>query len=78
MLWFGLAYALNYQSLRGASRPADDFYFSVITQLTIGYGDVSPESLLRIVAAAQGLFGALFVIVVLGRAVSAPQGRGST
>jgi hypothetical protein len=71
MLWFGLVYALNYKSLHGASQPATAFYFSIITQLTIGYGDVSPEGWLRIEAALQGLIGALFVIVVLGRAISA-------
>jgi hypothetical protein len=71
MLWFGLIYALNYQFLKGAGQPATAFYFSVITQLTIGYGDVFPTGWLRIIAAAQGLIGALFVIVVLGRAVSA-------
>ena len=71
MLWFGLIYALNYQLLNGAGQPATAFYFSVITQLTIGNGDVSPTGWLRIIAAAQGLIGALFVIVVLGRAVSA-------
>src|SRR5262249_7777423 len=68
MLWFGLVYALNYKSLHGAGQPATAFYFSIITQLTIGYGDVSPEGwFLRIVAALQGLIGALFVIIVLGR-----------
>jgi hypothetical protein len=71
MLWFGLIYSLNYQLLHGAGRPATAFYFSVITQLTIGYGDVFPTGWLRIIAALQGLIGALFVIVVLGRAVSA-------
>jgi Ion channel len=71
MLWFGLVYALNYHSLHGASRPVTAFYFSIITQLTIGYGDVYAMGWLRIIAAAQGLIGALFVIVVLGRAVSA-------
>jgi Ion channel len=73
MLWFGLVYALNYQLLHGASQPATAFYFSIITQLTIGYGDVYPEGWLRIIAGAQGLIAALFVIVVLGRAVSAPR-----
>jgi Ion channel len=71
MLWFGLIYALNYHCHHGASRPVTAFYFSIITQLTIGYGDVYAMGWLRIIAAAQGLIGALFVIVVLGRAVSA-------
>ena len=71
MIWFGLIYALNCQLLNGAGRPATAFYFSIITQLTIGYGDVSPKGWLRIIAAAQGLIGALFVVVVLSRAVAA-------
>ena len=71
MLWFGLVYALNYHCLHGAGRPVTAFYFSIITQLTIGYGDVYAMGWLRIIAAGQGLIGALFVIVVLGRAVSA-------
>ena len=74
MLWFGLIYALNYKSLHpSGTQPITAFYFSIITQLTIGYGDVYARGWLRIVAAAQGLIGALFVIVVLGRALSAPK-----
>ena len=73
MLWFGLIYALNYKSLYPpGTQPVTAFYFSIITQLTIGYGDVYATGWLRIIAAAQGLIGALFVIVVLGRAVSSP------
>jgi hypothetical protein len=73
MLWFGLVYALNYHSLHGViGQPATAFYFSIITQLTIGYGEVYATGWLRLIAAAQGLIGALFVIVVLGRAVSGP------
>ena len=56
---FGVIYALNYQSLQMASRPITAFYFSIITQLTIGYGDVSPKGWMRLVAATQGLIGAL-------------------
>jgi hypothetical protein len=82
MVWFGLIYALNYQCLvdqsLGGDRsapagPITAFYFSIVTQLTIGYGDVYAKGWLRTIAALQGLVGALFVIVVLGRAVSAPQ-----
>jgi hypothetical protein len=81
MLWFGLVYALNCQSLvdqsfgdHGApAGPITAFYFSIVTQLTIGYGDVYAKGWLRTIVALQGLVGALFVIVVLGRAVSAPQ-----
>jgi hypothetical protein len=86
MLWFGLVYALNYQNLIDQSHtlsaalwfqrpvpaePITAFYFSIITQLTIGYGDVYATGWLRTIAALQGLIGALFVIVVLARAVAA-------
>jgi hypothetical protein len=86
MLCFGLVYALNYQNLvdqshsvpaplwfqhPSSAEPITAFYFSVITQLTIGFGDVYATGWLRIIVVVQGLIGALFVIVVLGRAISA-------
>ena len=62
---------LNYHSLHGADRPITAFYFSVITQLTIGYGDVYPMGWMRVLAAAQGLIGAFFAIGVFARAITA-------
>jgi hypothetical protein len=42
MLWFGLIYALNYKGLHPpGTQPVTAFYFSIITQLTIGYGDIA-------------------------------------
>jgi Ion channel len=77
LLCFGLIYAADYASLRGAGRPVTAFYFSIITQLTIGYGDVYPTGWLRVVAATQGLVGILFVILVFGRFMaSLPQVHG--
>jgi hypothetical protein len=70
-LCFGVLYALNYQSLNGASRPITAFYFSIITQLTIGYGDVSSRGWLRLVVVVQGVLSALFVITVFARAIAA-------
>lgn len=67
LLCFGVIYATNYQGLMGAGKPVTGFYLSVITQLTIGYGDVYPTGWLRIVAAIQGLVGALFILLVIGQ-----------
>jgi hypothetical protein len=70
---FGTFYALNYQRLSGAGRALTGFYFSFITQLTIGYGDVYPTGWLRAVAVLQGLTTALFVILVFGRIIGSLQ-----
>jgi hypothetical protein len=69
-LCFGVLYALNYKSLSGADRPITAFYFSIITQLTIGYGDVSPTGYLRLLVVVQGMLSALFVITVFARAIA--------
>jgi hypothetical protein len=71
-LCFGIVYASNFGSLEGTgpqNQPIDGFYFSIITQLTVGYGDVYPSGWLRLVAALQGLLGAFFVIVVFARII---------
>jgi hypothetical protein len=48
-------------------RYTDFLYFSAVTQLTIGYGDIIPNSTYtRSLVIAQGLFSAFFVIVVVG------------
>jgi len=40
----------------------DYFYFSIVSQLTIGYGDYSPKHpLSQFIAISQGLFGTLFI-----------------
>jgi Ion channel len=67
MACYGLIYAVNLSQLHGAGRSFTAYYFSVITQLTVGYGDVYPTGWLRIVAASQGLAGFSFVILVFSR-----------
>jgi hypothetical protein len=70
-LCFGLFYALHNQLLEPTPVGAlTGFYFSFITQLTIGFGDVHPTGWLRIVAVIQGLTAALFVLLVFGKIVA--------
>lgn len=77
LVCFGVIYAVNYTYLHGAGRPVTAFYFSVMTQLTVGYGDVYAIGWFRIVPATQALAGVFFVILVFGRFMaSLPEVRG--
>jgi len=47
-------------------------YYSFVTLLAVGYGDVTPAtSETRILAVLEALFGQLFLAVLIGRLVSA-------
>ncbi|MDZ7632045.1 MAG: potassium channel family protein [Gemmatimonadaceae bacterium] len=70
LLCFGLVYSTMRESLVGSTGWLDDLYFSVVTQLTIGYGDIKPLGWARVVSMAQGLISVAFTILILGRIVS--------
>ena len=70
LLCFGILYATLEGTLHGSTGWLDDLYFSVITQLTIGFGDIRPVGWARVVAVAQGLISVAFTILILGRIVS--------
>ena len=70
LLCFGIVYSSSLSSLENAETWFDAYYFSVTTQLTIGYGDISPLGPLKILAAAQGLCGFILAVIVLGRLVA--------
>jgi hypothetical protein len=54
-----------------ATDAAGYLYFSVITITTVGYGDISPGSnSARAVAMAEALVGQLYLVAVVGAAVS--------
>lgn len=66
--WSGLG-ALTFQQVP-ATRFTEALYFSAITQLTIGYGDITPGGWLRGVAVSQGLAAYFFTLLMVGRVVS--------
>jgi len=67
MFCFGIVYSARLDLLHGAENHWDAYYFSVMTQLTIGYGDVHPLRWARLAAAIQAMVGFFFALVVLTR-----------
>lgn len=48
----------------------DAFYFSCMTQMTVGYGDLSPDKTMKIVTSIQALLGLGFAIVIFSRIIA--------
>ena len=70
LICFGIVYVTMLGQLAGAETWLDAIYYSVVTQLTIGYGDIRPVGTARFVSAMQGLVAVAFTILILGRIVS--------
>jgi hypothetical protein len=85
VIGFGLAYWLlgaaggrSLASAGGAVAPdpgglATSLYFSFVTALSIGYGDVAPLGVARVLAVAEGAAGLILFGVVISRLVSRRQ-----
>lgn len=69
MLWFGLAY-LPLCFLQSNGSFWSRFYFSGVTQFTIGYGDLTPIGWARAVAVVQGGLGWILTVIVLARLIA--------
>ena len=67
---FAIIYSALPTGLPNATGIGDTIYFSAISQLTVGYGDIAPHGGARIVAVVQGIIGLIFTVFVLGRIVS--------
>jgi hypothetical protein len=70
LICFGILYTTMTSALVGSTGWLDDLYFSVVTQLTIGYGDIRPVGWARFISVVQGLISVAFTILILGRIVS--------
>jgi hypothetical protein len=73
-LWFASVYSVfaNHLVSSGGlplSAPVgiDGFYFSVVTQMTIGFGDIHPTGWLRLAVIIQTLVSLLLLVVLIGR-----------
>ena len=74
---WGLAYGLlelvrpgSIRSAGGPLRPGDFMYFSFITLMTVGYGDMSPAGpVARSLAIVEAMVGVIFIAVLIGRLV---------
>jgi len=69
-LCFSIVYAARMDLLKNSNNLFDAFYFSVITQLTIGYGDLVPIGHLKFIAMIQGMVSLVYGLLILGRFVS--------
>lgn len=54
---------------------SDALYFSVVTETTLGYGDISPKGISRFLVCGQVLLGLVLAGVVVAKITSAPTKR---
>ena len=70
LAYFGLPKVLGYHILTPCAKDFQDcLYFSFVTQLTIGYGDVEPIGLARGISVVQTLLGVMLAGVWIGIAI---------
>lgn len=71
-LIFGFYYTFLPGSLecKAPLMPWDYFYFSFITQLTIGYGDITPADPSKGLVVFQALLGYFFTILIVSRVIN--------
>lgn len=64
---FAVLYASMLPDLRNANSVYDALYFSIVTQLTIGYGDVQPTGAARVLVTLQGGLAFVFAVLLISR-----------
>lgn len=67
---FGALYSIPIFLFKYSITFPDTYYFSFITHLTIGYGDIQPLGATRLVAATQGLSGFILAVFAIARQIT--------
>ncbi|MDP4199294.1 MAG: potassium channel family protein [Bacteroidota bacterium] len=67
---FAVVYATMPLNIHGVAHLYDCLYFSMTTQLTVGYGDLHPVGVARYIATIQGMVGLFFSLLIMSRFVS--------
>jgi hypothetical protein len=76
ILCYGILYGYCEAHLDKTRDWMDAFYFSAITQVTVGFGEMMPRGALRWVTVSQFLLGYFFTALIIGRFISLlPQSR---
>jgi Ion channel len=76
ILCYGILYGYCEPHLDKARDWMDAFYFSAVTQVTVGFGEMMPRGALRWVTVSQFLLGYFFTALIIGRFISLlPQSR---
>lgn len=57
---------------------ATALYFSIVTFTTLGYGDFQPQPQMRLIAAAQAIYGYLYLGLVVGLLIDSGARNGRT
>lgn len=66
---FSIIYVFGKDNLIGFDGWFSPIYFSFITQMTIGYGDIKPDGWIRFVVCIQGLSGIIILVLGVGNFV---------
>ena len=67
---FAILYLSLPGQLVGLEHWSDALYFSVVTQLTVGFGDIRPVHWARLVTTVQAIIAVVFTVLIFGRIIA--------
>jgi Ion channel len=76
ILCFGIIYSVNQKYLTDVIQWTDAFYYSAVTQITVGFGQSMPHEYVKLLTVLQFLLGYFFTALIIGRFIGLlPQNR---